>query len=211
MKLSSVYSPTDTKRSEKETEFSQRSIEDKVVEGKTTRQIRSFDDINNDLETAESLSAASSATLLVRKEDSTGKNLKYLGVDEVLDNPDSTMNTGLSSIEKRKSNIGNRNYFSLFGFGSAGSKPQYHTLSNGLSVDVVSRVIDEDDFRRIEYTKLSVEYPIGDVQVTARNKVGSIEGPSLQAKGANGNQVGVPQGNYSLNAFETDTNDLNAE
>ena len=63
----------------------------------------------------------------------------------------------------------------------------------------MTRVIDEDDFRHVEYAKLSVEYPFGDADVQQRNSVGSIAGPSLQVKGANGNQADVPQGSYQLN------------
>ena len=207
LSLSSVYSPTDSHRSDVDAEFKQHSIEDKDVDGKKTRQLKSFDDISNDKETIESLSSASSATLLVRKQDSNGKNLKYIDLTSLTDIADSDAGVGLSSIEKR-TNSKNENYYSFFQFGTANAKQQKSNLSNGLSTELVVRVKDENDFRHVEYAKLSVEYPFGDADVQQRNSVGSIAGPSLQVKGANGNQADVPQGSYQLNQFETTQNDL---
>ena len=207
LSLSSVYSPTDSHRSDVDAKFKQHSIEDKDVDGKKTRQLKSFDDISNDKETIESLSSASSATLLVRKQDSNGKNLKYIDLTSLTDIADSDAGVGLSSIEKR-TNSKNQNYYSFFQFGTANAKQQKSNLSNGLSTELVVRVKDGNDFRHVEYAKLSVEYPFGDADVQQRNSVGSIAGPSLQVKGANGNQADVPQGSYQLNQFETTQNDL---
>ena len=207
LSLSSVYSLTDSHRSDVDAEFKQHSIEDKNVDGKKTRQLKSFDDISNDKETIESLSSANSATLLVRKQDSNGKNLKYIDLTSLTDIADSDAGVGLSSTEKR-TNSKNQNYYSFFQFGTANAKMQKSNLSNGLSTELVVRVKDENDFRHVEYAKLSVEYPFGDADVQQRNSVGSIVGPSLQVKGANGNQADVPQGSYQLNQFETTQNDL---
>lgn len=186
VKLSSIWAPTDTLRSRTDFSINQRSIEDKIVQGKLTRQLRGFDDITLHRATTGELSLAFDASFLLRKDYADGINLKYVDAMSVIDYADSNIGVGLSSIEKNKSQNGLNNY-SFFGFGTAPTKTKFSNLSNGLSDDIVTRVIDEDDFRHVEYTKLSVEYPFGDADVKERNNVGSIVGPSLQVKDANGN------------------------
>lgn len=201
VKLSSIIHPTDTER----TDITQSSVEEKEVEGKTQRQLKSFDDISDDKEEFKDISANS--TVLIRKDTEDGKLLKYVDVSAMSPLGDSQSSVGLSSIER------DDNHYSLFGFGTNGPVTQVINLSSAtLSTDVVTRS-DNSGLRHIEYTKLSVQYPDGDAEhlVPGTMAIGAIEGPLKYSHDSTGAHKETPKGTYTLNGWFNDLNDITKE